>query len=100
MATRPRGYLYIQEHMQARGLSDEKVGEILGVARETIWRRRTEQHRLNPKKIAELAHAIGVEPEDLYRPPDRPSVDAMLKDVDQATFETSVDIVRRLIKKP
>lgn len=97
-ARRP-DYLYIKEWFDARGMSDEKVAEVLGVARETVWRRRTEQHRLNPKKIAELAAAIGIEPEQFYRPPGEESIDAMLKGKPADLRSTAADIVRRLVGK-
>lgn len=99
-----RIHLFIKEHMEAKGISDETMAGRLGVARETIWRRYSEQHRLNPLKIAEFAHAMGLEPEDLYRPPlppepppHVPSIDAMLKDADEETQKLAFDLVKRVI---
>lgn len=65
--------------MAYRGLSDERLAGRLGVARETVTRWRRQQHRLNPDKIAAIANALDCEPEDLWRPPTRPSLDAMVK---------------------
>jgi transcriptional regulator with XRE-family HTH domain len=73
-------HLYIQEWMEAKGVSDERLAGRLGVARETVTRYRSQQHRLNPDKQAAIAAALGIEPHDLWRPPlGRPSLDAMLK---------------------
>lgn len=85
MVTKPtaiRHWLYIAEWMKERGLSDEKLAEKLGLARETVTRYRDQQHRLNTPKIARLAAALDLEPEQLWRPPNpnRPSLDAMLRD--------------------
>lgn len=83
--------------MEHRGLSDEKLANRLGVARETVTRWRGQQHRLNPDKIAAIANALDCEPEDLWRPPSRPSLDAMVKNATADMQATAADIVRRLV---
>lgn len=96
------GHLYIEEWMAAadpRPVSDDELGKRLGVARQTVFRWRKEQWRLDPGKIAAIAEALGIEPEQLWRPPHRPSVDAILKDAPDDVHETAMDIVRRLIGK-
>jgi hypothetical protein len=95
---RPRR-LYVKEWMDFKGLSDEQVGNRLDRARETIWRWRTEQHRLNPEKLAELASALDIEPQDFYRPPQRPSLDAIVESAPDDLRNTAIDIVRRLVGK-
>lgn len=96
---RRRAHLYIDEWMEKRGLSDEKLADRVGVARETVWRWRNQQHRLNPDKIAVLAEALDIEPQELWRPPSRPSLDAIMKDASDDLHETAADIVARLVKR-
>jgi transcriptional regulator with XRE-family HTH domain len=96
---RRRGHLYIKEWMDLRGLSDERLAQRLEVGRETVWRWRVEQHRLNPEKIAALASALDIEPEELWRLPSRPSLDAIIKDAPDELQATAADIVRRLVAK-
>jgi transcriptional regulator with XRE-family HTH domain len=96
---RRRAHLYVAEWMEHRGLSDEKLGNRLGVARETIWRWRTQQNRLNPDKIAGLASALEIEPEDLFRPPERVSLDAIVKDYPDELRDQAAEIVRLLGRK-
>lgn len=62
-------HLYVEEHMRARGWSDAELATRLAVARETVFRWRTEQHRLNPEKIVAIANALGIQPQDLWSPP-------------------------------
>jgi transcriptional regulator with XRE-family HTH domain len=86
-----RQHLYIQEWMKHLGVSDERLAQRLGVTTPTVWKRRTQQHRLNPGKIAEIAHALGIKPTDLWRPPE-PSeppqgLDSRVRDVPQALRE-------------
>jgi transcriptional regulator with XRE-family HTH domain len=93
-----RRHLYISERMEKLGLSDEAVAGRLGVARETVWRWRTQQHRLNPEKIASLAAALDCEPEDLWRPPGQQSVDAMLKDAPEDLRRQAAELVAVILK--
>lgn len=94
-----RQHLYIAEWREAKGLSFERVGERLGVDRVTVWRWETQQHRLNPEKIASLAHAMDINPEDFWRPPARPSLDALAKNASDELHRTVVDVVSRLTKQ-
>lgn len=92
-------HLYVKEWMDHRGLSDERVANRLGVARETIFRWRTEQHRLNPEKLAQLAAALDMEPQEFYRPPGQVSLDALLVGAPDDLRDTAVDIVKRLVSR-
>lgn len=95
-----RRHLYITEWMEARGLSDEKIGARLDVARETVFRWRKEQHRLNPEKIAALAEALDVDPAELWRlPATRKSVDALLSGASDDLHETVFSLAERLTRK-
>lgn len=92
-----RRHLYIEEWMAYRGLSDERLANRLGVARETVTRWRGQQHRLNPDKIAAIASALDCDPTELWRPPDRPSLDAIMKDAPKDVQDMAADIVQRLV---
>lgn len=94
-----RKHLYITERMERLGLSDDVLSNRLGVARETIWRWRTQQHRLNPEKIAALAAVLDCEPEELWRPPDLLSVDAMLKNASDDQRRQAAELVAVILKK-
>ena len=92
-------HLYMAEWREKSKLSVQQIADRVGVSRETIWRWENEQHRLNPGKIAAYATAVGIEPEQLFRVPLRPSADSYLKDVSQETFDTALDVVMRLARK-
>jgi hypothetical protein len=105
-SSRPRRF-FVEQWVDASGLSYEAIGLRLDppVARNTVWRWVKEPWRLNPEKMAALAAAIGVEPQDFWRlpppkdEPPRPSVDRMLEDADPELFQTAVDIVQRLTRR-
>ena len=98
MRKRGRAYLYIVEWMDEKGLSDEEVGTKLGVSRTTVWRWRKEQWRLDPQKMANLADAIGIKSQDLFKAPGRESIDAVLEGAPQEVYEATMELARRLAR--
>lgn len=102
MSTESRSaHLFIKEWSDYRGLSDEKIGVLLGKDRTTIFKWRTQQSRLDPEKIADLADVLDCQPAELWRPPpstSRPSVDAMLKDAPDELVQKAADVAAILLK--
>lgn len=96
--THARGHLYIAEWMKELGLTDEKLAERMETSRVTVWRWRTEQHRLNPKKIAALALAMDLAPEAFWRLPGRPSLDAIVRDSPDDVVKKAADVVAIIAK--
>ena len=104
-----RPHLYVKEWREERGLSledlggrirlQDKDGEKVGVERNTVWRWENEPHRLNPEKMAAIADALDLEPEELWRPPGRRSLDAIASGASDDVQDTLVDIVTRLTKR-
>lgn len=99
-----RVHLYISEWMEKRGLNDEKLGQRFKppVDRSTVFRWRKEQHRLNPGKIAALADALDLTPQELWRPPppdNQPSLDALVEAAPPELRATVTDVVKRLVGK-
>ena len=69
MVTRRRR-LFLKEHRKAKGVSAAAMADRLGIERESIYRlEREAMTRLNGEKQAAYARALGIEPEDLWRPP-------------------------------
>lgn len=94
-----RPHLYLDEWFADRGVNDEQVAGRVGVARQTIWKWRTQQHRLDPIKIALLASALDCHPTQLWGPPNRPSLDALVVDAPDDLRLMAHDVVSRLVKK-
>lgn len=91
--------LFIFEWMATKGFSDQTLGEKMSVPRQTVYRWRTQQHRLDPDKQARIADALDLEPEQLWRPPGRRSVDAILKGATEDQIADAVDFVERFVIK-
>ena len=99
MATTRRAHLFITEWLRDQGLSDQDVADKLGVNRETVWRWQTEQHRLNPQKILQLADLCGIEPGEFWHLPGVRSVDSILRGAPDDVRELAANVVQQLIRK-
>lgn len=101
MVTRIHKYgprrLFLREHRKAKEISAETLAGRLGIERESVLRLEREPHRMTPDKQAAYAHALDLEPEDLWRPPGRPSLDGMVQGTPDTVQEMAADIVRRLV---
>jgi transcriptional regulator with XRE-family HTH domain len=94
-----RRRLFLREHRKAKGISAEQVAGRMEIERESLLRLERELHRVTPDKQAAYAHALGIEPEDLWRPPGTPSLDGMVHDASPDVRAMVADIVRRMVGK-
>lgn len=94
-----RLHYYIKEHMDRLGVSDEAMAGRIGVTRETVWKRYTDQRRLDPFKVLEFADALDMHPSELLFPPGTPSLDAIANGASPDQREMVADIVRRMMGK-
>lgn len=94
---RPR--LFLKEHRKAKGMSAETMGGRLGLERESVHRLERHPERASAEKQAAYAHALNIEPEDLWHPPGTPSLDGMVKAAPDELRTMAADIVRRLVAK-
>ena len=92
---RPR--LFLKEHREAKGISAKIMAGRLGIERESVYRLEREPQRLSADKQAAYAAALGIEPEELWRAPGVPSLDAMVRSSPEDLKIMAADIVRRLV---
>lgn len=92
-------HLYIKEWMDHLGVSDEMMAGRLDVgSRTTVWKRYTEQHRLDLGKIFQFADALGVHPDQLKYPPGVRSLDAIADGLSLEQREMAADVLTRMFK--
>lgn len=94
-----RLHYYIKEHMERLGVSDEAMAGRLGIGREAVWKRYTDQGRLDPGKIAAFADALDMHPSELLYPPGVPSLDAIAAAATPEQRDMAADILRRMLGK-
>lgn len=96
--TAQNGPLFLTEWFQYRKVNDEKVALALGIDRTAVWKWRQDQNRLDPEKMRQLAAVLDCEPEDLWRHPDEPSADAILKGASPKDRARALGVLKRLVQ--
>lgn len=71
--------IYLKEWREYRELTQERLGQRLGVSDVTVHRWEKGGSLLNTAVMDAIAEALSIEPTDLYRSPDQPSADALLR---------------------
>lgn len=93
-----RPHIYLREWRKKKNLRAIDMAERLEIERESYYRLEREPKRINLEEMVELADRLGIEPEQLFSPPDAPeSVDAMIRRVPAEQREMVVDVVKRLV---
>lgn len=86
--------IFLSEWMDKRQLSDERLADRLEVERETVNRWRNYPQRLSLPRIEDIAAALDIEPADLWRHPDRPSADALLRGAPEELQNSAVEMLK------
>lgn len=94
-----RRRLYLKEHREAKGISAEAMAGRLGIERESVYRLERRPYGVKADRQAQYAAALDIEPEELWRPPGTPSLDAMVSQAPDDVRAMAADIVRRLVGK-
>lgn len=91
--------LFLAEWREHRGLSQDALGGRLGVTHVTISRWETGKRRPDLNAQAAIAEALDLEPIDLFRHPDRPSADALLRDQPAGVQEQAIRLIQAIIRR-
>lgn len=99
--------LYLAEWRENRGLTQKQLGERLEptVTDMTVsrWERAARGERgsntaqMNDDVKAAVAEALDLEPQDLYRHPDTPSADELLRDAPPGIREQAFKVIEALV---
>lgn len=66
-SNRPR--IHFGEWLDYFGYEDSEFAELLHVTRQSIWRYRHEPNRLSPDVMIRIGEILGIHPEELWRAP-------------------------------
>lgn len=92
---RPRR-TYLAEWRENRGLTQQTLGDRLGVSDVTVSRWETGRALLNTNVLAALSEALSIEPQDIYRHPDQPSADALLRDQPVEIRDQAIKLIQAI----
>jgi len=96
--------VYLQESGNP-GLTAVAMADRLEIERESYYRLERNPKTLSVAEVAELADAMGIDPQRLWEPPPeagkklRPSLDAIVKGVPDDQAEGFADMLRRAVGK-
>lgn len=88
--------LYIAEWREYRGLTQEQLAGRIGSTKSSISRWETGERDLTLGALGAIAEALQCEVADLYRDPNRPSADALLRDADEPTRRQAFRLIEAL----
>lgn len=91
--------IYLIEWREAHGLTQEQLAGRLDVAPMTVSRWERSTALLNTNVMAAVAEALDIEPGDLYRHPDQPSADALLRGASREVRDQVIAIIETLRKR-
>jgi transcriptional regulator with XRE-family HTH domain len=92
--------IFLKEHREAKEISAETMAERLGIERESVYRLEKKREKISAEKLARYAAALGLQPEDLWRPPgSAPSLDSLLAAAPDDVRAMAADIVGRLVQR-
>lgn len=100
MATRKKlvnRRLFLKEHREAKGVSAQEMGERIGMERESVYRLEKKHWGVSSQKQAAYAGALGLEPEDLWRRPEDPSLDTIMSRAPEDVQQSVQNLIRHLI---
>lgn len=92
---RPRR-IYLAEWRARRGITQQQLAERLDTTSMTVSRWERGTALLNTGTQVAVAEALDIEPEDLWRHPDTPSADELLRDQPKEVRDQAVNLIRAI----
>lgn len=90
--------VYFKEWREKKELTQEQLAERIGTTHVTVSRMETGSRQWNSGYLAALAHALGIEPQDLFHHPDKPTIDELLRHASPDERVRAVEVVKALSK--
>jgi transcriptional regulator with XRE-family HTH domain len=92
-----RRRVFLREWRKHLGLDAVRMAERLEIERESYYRLERQPYTLSAGELLELAEAMGIEPEQFFRPPEAQSLDAIAKDATPEQLSMMADVLRRVL---
>ncbi len=87
---------YIAEWRESRGLTQQQLGDRIGATDVTVSRWETGRRQPDHNALAAISEALACDLTDLYRHPDQPSADALLRDQPQEIRDQAMKLIRAI----
>ena len=90
--------LFIKEHREACGLTQEQLADRLDTTKGVISKLESGQQRYNQDWLEELAFALDCHVSELYRPPASLSADEMIARMSPEIRQTAINLLESMEK--
>ncbi|MCZ8100737.1 MAG: helix-turn-helix transcriptional regulator [Burkholderiales bacterium] len=91
--------LFLREWREHRGLTQDQLAQRVGRSKGQISGWESGSRGLRQSVAAELAVALGISINDLYRDPIAPSADELLRNAPAEVRELAIDLIKVLLKR-
>lgn len=85
--------IFLAEWRLEKGLTQQQLADRLGTSDVTVSRWETKKRRPNDDAREAISEALGIEPEDLWRHPETPSADALLRGQPPEVIEQAIKLI-------
>ncbi len=90
---------FLAKWRQKRELTQEQLADRLGTYKGQVSNWEGGKRALTFDVQAALAEALDIEPQDLFRDPDRPSADELLRDASPQLYKEAIEIIKVLVSR-
>lgn len=90
--------LFLKEWREAKGLTQQQIADRIGTDTGQVSRVETGKRKANQSWVFGYASALGITPEQLYRPPGAPSLDDMVRNAPESLRRQIFVVVEALLK--
>ncbi len=96
LAMKKPPHIFLKEWRKKHKLGQEKLGERIGVDKPQVSNWESGKRRPNARNQALLADALGIEVVDLFRHPEDPSADELLRDEPPEVRKAAIEAIMTL----
>lgn len=89
---------YLQEWRKSRGLTQEQLAERLDTSKGQISNYESGKRGMSAGVLEALEEALQLEPGDIFRDPDQPSADALLRNATPEQRRQAFSVIEALLK--
>lgn len=88
--------LFIAEWRESKGLTQQQLADRLGTSDVTVSRWETRKRLPDTDAQQAISEALGIDWQDLFRHPDQPSADAMLRDQPPEVIDQAIRLIQAI----
>lgn len=89
---------YLREWRLKRQKTQEQLADLLDTSKGQVSSWENQRRGMTMEVQVALAYALGIEPADLFRDPDQPSIDELLKQATPEQRRAAFNVVAALLK--